>query len=92
MSISDAASYFNINYRTISRNLDTKKATYQGGSLVYLLKKEMGYKLKEELSKTPGSGIFRNQPIWVYDAKTHQLVSNGPFEHKKLFYWIPESK
>ena len=38
-SISAAANYFNVNYRTISRNLDTKNFSKQNDMLVYLLKK-----------------------------------------------------
>lgn len=35
-SIWDAAAYFKVNYRTISRHLETKKATYQDDTIVYL--------------------------------------------------------
>jgi hypothetical protein len=84
LSISDAAAYFKVNYRTISRKLDTKKATYQDGSLVYFFKKEIDSKLREELmaGKTPALVSSWNIPVWVYDAKTLELVNNSPFENK----------
>jgi len=34
-SIWDAAAFFKVNYRTISRHLETKKATYQDGTLFF---------------------------------------------------------
>lgn len=83
ISISDAAAYFKVNYRTISRNLETKKATYQDGTLVYFFKKEIDSKLKEELMTGKTPALSRNQPVWVYDAKTLELINNGPFENRK---------
>ncbi len=48
-SIFEAANYFNVNYRTISRNLDTNKITKQNSMLVYLFKKEINLDLIRRL-------------------------------------------
>lgn len=40
-SIWDAAAYFKVNYRTISRHLETKKATYQDDTIVYFFFKKL---------------------------------------------------
>lgn len=45
-SISVAADYFNVNYRRISRNLDTKKFTKQNNMFIYLFKKEINLDLR----------------------------------------------
>ena len=50
-SISDTAGYFNVDYRTILRHLDTKLATKLNKISVYFLKKEINSKLKMELMK-----------------------------------------
>jgi len=50
-SIQDAADYFKVNYRTISRHLDTKLATIQDKMLVYFFKKEIDSELKDTLIK-----------------------------------------
>lgn len=50
-SISAAANYFNVEYRTISRHLDTKVATNKNNLFVYFFKKEINLDLKTELIK-----------------------------------------
>jgi hypothetical protein len=50
-SISDTADYFYVNYRRITRHLDTKFATKQNKTSVYFFKKEINSKLKMELMK-----------------------------------------
>jgi len=50
-SITVAADYFNNNYRTINRHLDTKVATKQNKMSVYFFKKEINSDLKMELMK-----------------------------------------
>jgi len=83
ISILDAATYFKVNYRTISRHLETKKATYQDGTLVYFFKKEIDPLLKEELITGKNLAFTRSRPVWVYDATTLELVNNRPFDNRK---------
>ena len=64
-SLLDAASYFNINYRTITRHLDTKIATLQNKTLVYFFKKEIDSKLITELSNgRPALASYTRSEIW----------------------------
>ena len=84
-SISVAADYFNVNYRTISRNLDTKIFTKQNNMLVYLFKKEINLDLKTELKLTQNFYSVRTE-VWVYklDEKAKlYLLPNQPFKAKK---------
>jgi hypothetical protein len=46
-SLLSAASYFNVNYRTISRYLDIQLATIQNKTLIYFFKKEINFDLAE---------------------------------------------
>lgn len=57
-SLLDAANYFNVNYRTITRHLDTKLVTTQNKILVYFFKKEVDSKLIAEL-KNDELGVAR---------------------------------
>lgn len=89
-SIKEAANYFNVDYRTISRNLDTKRATKQNDMLVYLLKKEMSYDLKLELAGISNSNKFHyvRSEIWVYEVVPGgggkiKLLPDQPFITKR---------
>ena len=64
-SLVDAANYFNINYRTVTRHLDTKFPTMQNKTLVYFFKKEIDSKLIAELSKGKIARYTRSE-IWAY--------------------------
>jgi hypothetical protein len=46
-----AAEYFNVDYRTIQRHLDTKLATKQNAELLYFFSSEISFELKCELLK-----------------------------------------
>lgn len=93
-SLSDAAIYLNVEYRKISRHLNTNKAIKGGPSigesLVYLFDKKLE---REELINSPLSHqsegdsnlvIARtrnyNTRLWVYLADTLELINSGPFE------------
>lgn len=66
-SLQDTANYFNVNYRTITRHLDTKIATMQNKTLVYFFKKEIDSKLIAELTKgKPTVASYARSEIWVY--------------------------
>lgn len=85
-SISAAADYFNVNYKTISRNLDTEIFTKQNNMLVYLFKKEIFSDLKIELLKLDQNFYNVRTKVWAYklDEKGKlNLLLNQPFKTKK---------
>jgi hypothetical protein len=62
------AEYFNIDYRTILRHLDTKLATKQNGQLIYLFTSELSYVGRNDLlsnltkaSPTSGGAMHRTR-------------------------------
>lgn len=86
-SIQLAANYFNVEYRTISRHLDTKLATLKKKIYVYFFKKEMDLKLKEELTKgKPTTAGYIRTEIWVYRVGVNgklTLIPDQPFKTKR---------
>lgn len=48
-SLLDTANYFGVDYRIITRNLNSNKATKRGGILVYFFKKKLDAKLSKQL-------------------------------------------
>ena len=85
-SLSAAAKYFNINYRTISRHMDTKVSTYQNNLFIYLFSKEVSLDLKAQLLKDTSKAKFSSYSrieIWAYkkdeDGKIN-LLPNQPFK------------
>lgn len=86
-SIKEAADYFKVNYRTISRHLDTKLATMQDKMLVYFFKQELDSELKDKLiqGKLPKAEYIRSE-IWVYKVEANgklTLIPNQPFKTKR---------
>ena len=79
-SISDAADYFKVNYRTIKRHLDTKVATKQNKMSVYFFKMEINSDLKMELMKQVKKFHYARGEIWAY-----KLEGEGK---KKNYYQI----
>lgn len=84
-SIQAAANYFNVNYRTISRHLDTKLATIQNNILVYLFRKEINSVLKNELLTNLKRARNARSEIWVYKVEDNGGLTLIPY--KKLFYY-----
>jgi len=85
-SISDTADYFNVNYRTITRHLDTKFATKQNKMSVYFFKKVINSKLKIELMKQVDKFRYARSEIWVYKLdKQGKLIlfPDQPFKTKR---------
>lgn len=83
-SLSAAAKYFKVDYRTISRHLDTKIATNQKNLSVYFFSNEVGLDLKAQLLKnTSKLSSYARIEIWVYkrdeDGKMN-LLANQPFK------------
>lgn len=84
-SIQSAADYFNVDYRTISRHLNTKLATIQNKTLVYFFSEEISSDLKNELLKNPAIAHYTRTEVWVYklDKKGGlSLIPNQPFKTK----------
>lgn len=91
-SLLDTAKYFGVNYRTITRHLNTNKATkktpasvrgFRGGILVYFFKKKLDTELsKQLLAARPIIADSRNYntKVWVYKAYNLELINNCPFD------------
>ena len=78
-----AASYFNVNYRTISRHLDTKLATNLNKTLVYIFSNEISFDLKVELLNNTSKAHYMRTEIWAYkvdDKGVLSLIPNQPFK------------
>lgn len=80
-----AAEYFNVDYRSIQRHLDTNKVTLKGGKLVLFYSKELTIENIKELK-------FENQKnetinVWVYKNvnDTLQLINNNEPTFKSRF-------
>lgn len=82
-SLLDAVNYFNINYRTITRHLDTKLATIQNKTWVYLFKNQISSELIDLLKKDkPAIASYARSEIWVYKLDVNgklTLLPNQPF-------------
>jgi hypothetical protein len=86
-SLLDTANYFNVNYRTITRHLDTKLATMQNKTLVYFFKNEVSSELIDELKKDkPAMASYVRSEIWVYKLDLSgelTLMPDQPFLTKR---------
>ncbi|PQE31509.1 hypothetical protein CJF32_00010517 [Rutstroemia sp. NJR-2017a WRK4] len=85
-SLELAAVYFKVNYRTISRHLDTKLATTQDKKDIYLFSKELSLDLKSSLLNTPAKAAYSRQEFLVYmvgDNNILTLIPNQPFKTKR---------
>nr|NP_074959.1 orf699 [Podospora anserina] len=85
-SLSDTADYFNVNYRTITRHLDTKFATKQNNMSVYFFKKVVDSNLKIELMKQTDKLRYTRSEIWVYKLDKQGkliLLPDQPFKTKR---------
>jgi hypothetical protein len=59
-SLLEAADYFGVDYRTISRHLNTNKATKRGDRLVYFFKQILDAQLSKQLLTAVEIGDSRN--------------------------------
>ena len=85
-SLLAAAGYFNINPRTISRHLDTKKATNQNKTLVYFFSEEISSALRTELLNSTHKCHYIHTELWVYQVDNKgvlNLMANQPFKTKR---------
>jgi len=88
-----AAEYFNVDYRSILNNLDTKIATRKDGKLVLLFSYELsrsplrGEKEKELLLNNIKKAMNETSAVWVYKNVNDKLIlldNNKPSYNSKL--------
>lgn len=65
-SMKKAADYFNVDYRSLIKHLDTKIATMKGGKLVLLFSNELTELEKESLLNKVKKTTNETTPVWVY--------------------------
>ena len=65
-SIQKAAEYFNVDYRSVVRHLDTELATKKGNYLVLFFNKELSYLKRKELLNNLKLANNETTEIWVY--------------------------
>jgi len=85
-SLLSAANHFKVNYRTISRHLDTKLASSQNKTLVYFFTKEINSIVKSELLKNTNRAQYARTQIWVYKLDENgvlNLIPDQPFKTKR---------
>jgi hypothetical protein len=81
-----AAAYFKVNYRTISRHLNTKLATTQDKKDIYIFSQELSSDLRSELLNAPAKAAYSRQEFWVYKVGVNNiltLIPNQPFKTKR---------
>jgi hypothetical protein len=87
LALKSAASYFNINYRTINRHLDKKLATTQNKTLVHFFQQRVRFRYKKnELLKNPVKVEYNRSEIWVYKVDENggfNLIPDQPFKTKR---------
>jgi hypothetical protein len=81
-SLLEAADYFGVDYRTISRHLNTNKATKRGDRLVYFFKQILDAQLSKQLLTAVEIGDSRNYntKVWVYISDNMELINSRPFD------------
>lgn len=67
-----AADFLNVDYRSISNNLDTKLATLKGGKLVLLFSNELTQ--QESLLNNFQKATNETVAVWVYKSVDSQLI------------------
>lgn len=85
-SIQLAAVHFKVNYRTISRHLDTKLATRQDKKNIYFFSKEISLDFRLELIKNPAKARYSRQEFLIYkvaDNNILTLIPNQPLKTKR---------
>lgn len=87
-SMQKCAEFFNVDYRSISNNLDTKLTTNKGGRFIYLFSNELDKTTIQEWSLNPTFGQKAKNavsPVWVYTKSNDKYIllsKNQPFESK----------
>lgn len=85
VSMQKCAEFFNVDYRSISNNLDTKLAINKSGQFIYLFSNELDKTTLQELSINFQIAKNSVSPIWVYtkpEDKYIILETDQPFKSK----------
>lgn len=80
-SLQKAAEYFNVDYRTILRNLDTEIATKRKGQLVVFFSHKLNEEIKKHLLENIKIQPLKKFELWVYknlDGKLILINNNQP--------------
>nr|WPM94738.1 hypothetical protein [Ceratocystis fimbriata]WPM94791.1 hypothetical protein [Ceratocystis fimbriata] len=90
-SMQKAAGSFNLDYRSISNNLDTELATIQQGKWTYFFTNEISNETKNKLLNNLKKAsnvtleVPKGGPVWVYKNLNGELVlfdENQPFKSR----------
>lgn len=84
-SMQKAADNFNVDYRTISNNLDTELATKQNDTWIYLFTDEISDQIKNKLLKDLKKVSNATTEVWVYKNLNGELIlfdENQPFKSR----------
>jgi len=73
-SMKKAADYFNVDYRSLLKHLDTKIATMKGGKSVLLFSNELTELEKESLLNKIKKRTNETTPVWVYKNVNGELI------------------
>lgn len=85
-SMQKAADYFNVDYRSLLKHLDTKLATNKNSRLILVFSKELTLLEKESL-KSVNKVTYETTPVWVYKNVDGELIlinSNKPTYNSKF--------
>lgn len=86
-SMQKAADYFNVNYKSILKHLDTKLATLKDEKLVLLFSHELTQPEKESLLNNVQKAVNETVSVWVYEKINDKLIllnNNKPSYSSKL--------
>ncbi len=73
-SIQKLSEYFNIDYRSLLKHLDTNVATLKGGKLVLLFSNELTELKKISLKNNIKQVTNETTPVWVYKNINNELI------------------
>ena len=85
VSMQKCAEFFNVDYRSISNNLDTKLAIDKNGHFIYLFSKELDKTTLQELSLNPQIAKNMVSSVWVYTKSNNNYIlldNRQPFKSK----------
>lgn len=86
-SMKKAADYFNVDYRSLLKHLDTEIATMKGGKLILLFSNELTELEKESLLNKVKKTTNETTPVWVYrniDGALMLIDNNKPSYSSKF--------
>jgi len=86
-SMSKTGDYFNVDYRSISSNLDTKSAVNKNSMWVYFFTSELSATVRDELLNNLTLAKIVTTAVWVYKKEGENIVlinENSPTYVSKL--------